>query len=626
MNLIALLCREIAQNKVTSQRHLAVALDVSLGKMNQLVKTAQERGLVSYAQGAYSLTKAGLLYLEQFRVDNAIILAAGFGSRFVPMSYNNPKGLTEVMGTPMIERQILQLHERGIYDIIIVVGYLKEKFEYLIDKYGVRLVFNPEYQMKNNHVSLYCVREYLKRSYILVSDNWMQDNIFNTWEPNSWIACIYEEGDTSEWVVSADNRQRIRRIGIGGRDSWVIAGPSFFDAESAQLLAQLTEQHYSLPGTDDHFWEHILKDNLGTLRVYINRQRSDNLFEFERLEELRGFDERYQLDSGNPALREIAEVFGVYEDEITGIKPLKDGMTNYSFAFEVKGRGYVFRLPGRDAERLIDRYREKAAYGQVAHLGITDEIVSLNAASGTKISRYYPDTHILDWHDERELDEALRLVRMVHGSGCETGHDFDIAAMISQYRALADEASAIRFGDFDVVSHRMSALLDFKKRLAAPRALCHGDFIHANVLIFPDGSGKLIDWEYSGMGDPLIDVAMFAIFALMGRLEAEALLARYLDRAPHEAERARLYLYMALGGYLWSIWAELKQAGGQEFGAYPLQMYRYAKDYYYVLAVEGFLGKEVQAGAASLSTGTTGSFTAVSAATAAAARKLARGA
>ena len=72
-------------------------------------------------------------------------MAAGFGSRFVPLTFEMPQGLLEVFGERMIERQIKQLHSVGITDITIVVGYLKEKFEYLIDKYGVRLLYNPEY-------------------------------------------------------------------------------------------------------------------------------------------------------------------------------------------------------------------------------------------------------------------------------------------------------------------------------------------------------------------------------------------------------------------------------------------------------------------------------------------------
>ena len=96
-------------------------------------------------------------------MDSAVILAAGFGSRFVPMTFETPKGLLEVYGERMIERQIKQLHEAGVTDITIVVGYLKEKFEYLIDKFGVKLLYNPEYHNKNTLTTLYRAGSVLSR-------------------------------------------------------------------------------------------------------------------------------------------------------------------------------------------------------------------------------------------------------------------------------------------------------------------------------------------------------------------------------------------------------------------------------------------------------------------------------
>lgn len=94
------------------------------------------------------LLEKGKELLKPYKVDGALIIAAGFGSRFVPLTFETPKGLLEVFGERMIERQIKQLHEVGIHDITIAVGYLKEKFEYLIDKYDVKLLYNPEYSCK----------------------------------------------------------------------------------------------------------------------------------------------------------------------------------------------------------------------------------------------------------------------------------------------------------------------------------------------------------------------------------------------------------------------------------------------------------------------------------------------
>ena len=100
------------------------------------------------------------------KVDNAIIMAAGTSSRFAPLSYEKPKALVEVRGEVLLERQICQLKEAGIDDIIIVVGYKKEQFEYLTTKYGVRLIENKEYLTRNNNSSIYAVKDYIGNSYI----------------------------------------------------------------------------------------------------------------------------------------------------------------------------------------------------------------------------------------------------------------------------------------------------------------------------------------------------------------------------------------------------------------------------------------------------------------------------
>lgn len=588
----ALLCRLLAQgeNAFSSQRQIAEALPFSLGKTNQLIADLEKEGLLENVDDQYRLSQSGEQYLEQFKVDNAIILAAGFGSRFVPFTYETPKGLLKVKGVPMIERQIEQLKACGIEEIIIVVGYLKEAFDYLIDKYDVKLVYNPEYAEKNNFVSLYYALEHLKRSYVLMADNWIEKSIFNRWEPDSWFCCLYFDGKTDEWAVQSGTHGRIAEIQIGGSDAWTIVGPAFFTQEFSDMFIDLVRKHYETPGTDNDYWEHILKDNLTTLPpMYMNKQSRENVHEFESLEDLRKYDESYRQDSKNATMRQIAQTFDITEDRIYGIEPLKAGVTNYSFVFYVDDEGYVFRTPGIGTEKLIDRHQEKAAYEATSSLGITDEIVAFNADMGTKISRFYPNVHVVDKDNVDELAEAARLIKIVHTSNGHIDYSFDIEKMISYYRSLAEEVNAIRFSDFDEVAQDMRTLLDLKDRLNVPPVLCHGDYANTNVIIFPDGSGRIIDWEYSGMADPLMDISMFAIYSIMSREEIERFARMYTGGEPSRDEWRRIYMYVALGGFLWCIWAEYKQAGGQEFGEYPMQMYRYAKGFFNILKDEGYL-------------------------------------
>lgn len=588
MNTLIMLLREAAKNggRLPTQRLLAEKLGSSLGKTNALMRKAKDAGLITEEA---ALTDAGAAYLERYRVDNAIILAAGFGSRFVPFTYDTPKGLLPVMGTPMIERQIGQLHAAGVTDVTIVVGYLKEKFDYLIDKYGVKLVFNPEYAVKNNFVSVYYARGQLKNTYLLVADHWMKENIFHTWEPESWLCCTWFEGATKEWGVKTGARGCITHIDTVGEDTWALNGPAYFTADFSRRFAALIEKAYETPGTDNDYWEHILMENLSGLEIYINRQSAENVHEFESLEELRVFDTSYAAETGSAVMRKIAETFGVSEGEISGIHPLKEGMTNQSFVFHVGSGDYVFRLPGKGTEVLLSREAEKRSYELIAPLDIADELVYFDDESGVKISRFYEGARVVDAEDDAELKRAMELLAKIHGAGIKAEHRFDVAEMIDFYEELAEGIDSIRFTDYHEVRAKADELLAFRERLAIPEILCHIDYVYANILWLPDGGERVIDWEYSGAADPIIDVAMFSIYSYFTRERADLALSYYLGRAPLRAETARLYMYMALAGFLWALWCQYKQGLGEEFGDYPLVQYRYMKDFYRILKEEGYL-------------------------------------
>ena len=144
--------------------------------MEQLI----ERKLVDGKSGG--LSKEGLSALEPYRVESAVILAAGSATRFIPLSLEQPKGLYEVRGERLIERQIQQLQEAGIQDITVVLGYKKDMFEYLEEKFGVRLLFNPAYNVKNNIESLLVAKEHIGSSYICVCDSYFTENPFHMYE------------------------------------------------------------------------------------------------------------------------------------------------------------------------------------------------------------------------------------------------------------------------------------------------------------------------------------------------------------------------------------------------------------------------------------------------------------
>ncbi len=598
MDNFVLLCRNIYENNKITQRELANIMGISLGKCNQLIKEALEKDLISYDSetGVYSLTKGGVRFLSDYRVDSAVILAAGFGSRFMPLTSETPKGLLEVFGERMIERQIRQLNAAGISDITIMVGYLNEKFEYLIDKYGVKLIYNPEYKTKNTLATLWRARECFigKNTYLCASDNWMRNNMFHTYECNSWYSSVYMEGPTPEWCLSYNKKGQITGITIGGEDSWVMYGPAYFSKEFSEDFFPVLETYYNHPGTEDMHWELVLMELINgttyehsTRRygfpkplIYINKQPRNQVAEFESVEELQRFDEHFRSRSQDLAIKAAASILGVDESDIVDFRPTEAGMTNRSFLFSANDNDYICRIPGTGTEELIDRAYEKTVYDAIAPLDLSEKIIFMDAKNGFKISAYYEGSRNADPKNWDEVTQCMHLIAKVHESGIVFERDFNFSERITYYESLCNGYEKELFEDYDTVRGHITTLLARLEKLGREKRPCHIDCVCDNFLFVDDGTLRLIDWEYAGMCDPICDPAMWAIYSYYNEEEVNRLLQTYLGREATVEERFAYYSYIVLGGFVWCLWAVYKSSKGQDLGEYGLREYRYAKTYY----------------------------------------------
>ena len=612
MDRCGLVCRTVLEQPGVTQREIAKELGVSLGMANTLVKECLEQNLLEENSGKLALTKAGENYLAPYKVDGALIIAAGFGSRFVPLTFETPKGLLEVFGERMIERQIRHLHEVGVTDITIAVGYLKEKFEYLTEKYGVKLLYNPEYSCKNTLATIWHARKVLegRNMYLLSSDNWMRNNMYHAYECGAWYSSSYQAGNTGEWCLNFGKRGRIQSVKVGGRDSWVMYGSVYFSRTFSREFLPVLAAYYELPGTEQFYWEQVYMDMLSgeaakrvrdggeeslaraeresgvaacdwkQITMDINRQPENQVYEFENLEELRAFDPKYRNQSDNEAMQLIAKTFDVQESEIHELRCLKSGMTNKSFVFRVGEEHFICRIPGPGTELLINRAQEKAVYDTVGSLGITEDVLYMNSENGYKIARYYEGSRNADPDNWEDMGKCMQILRVLHASGLSVDHSFDIRERIDFYERLCRTHGGIPFEDYEAVRVGADWLLKRLDEMERPTCLCHVDPNVENYIFLKNGEVKLLDWEYSGMGDPLMDIAMCAIYSYYDEAKTQKLLNLYLGREATQEERFVVFAYAALAGLLWSLWAVYKSALGEEFGEYTIITYGYARKYY----------------------------------------------
>ena len=244
---------------------MAEALGFSLGKINMLISDFK---IEKYIDNQYIVMANGLKALEPYKVDNAIIMAAGMSSRFAPLSYEKPKGVLMVKGEVLIERQIKQLQEAGIKDITVVVGYMKEKFFYLEEKYGVEIVVNEDYYRYNNTSTLIRVLNELKNTYICSSDQYFATNPFEPYVYQAYYSSVYASGETDEYCLTCEPSGRIKNVTIGGSNSWYMIGHVYFDAEFSRKFSSILEREYENIETREHLWEnlymkHILMTMIG---------------------------------------------------------------------------------------------------------------------------------------------------------------------------------------------------------------------------------------------------------------------------------------------------------------------------------------------------------------------------
>lgn len=569
----------IYNSSTYNQRELAQMSGHSLGIVNRSIKELIEEG---YLNEDISLSLKGKELFENAKPKNAIILAAGYGMRMVPINTEVPKGLLEVEGEPLVERLIKQLHEVGVFEIYVVVGFLKEQYEYLIDEYGVKLVTNSEYSQKNNLHSLKRVAQHLGNTYIVPCDIWCLVNPFNKNELYSWYMVneIMDEDST----VRVNRKLELASTTAGGNS---MIGIAYIETKDVAYIQEQMDVLSKDRKYDNAFWEECLW-NEDKMIVHARILASNKAIEIDTFEQLRELDEHSsQLKS--EAIDIIAKALDTTKEKVTDITVLKKGMTNRSFLFNCNNKRYIMRVPGEGTEQLIDRKKEAAVYHAIDTKGICDNIIYINPDNGYKITEYIDGARVCDLECQEDLVKSMKKLREFHEQKLQVDHDFDIFKQILFYESLWAGMPSV-YRDYEKTKEKVLSLQAYINEHVEYRTLTHIDAVPDNFLFAVNQNGeeeiRLIDWEYAGMQDPHVDIAMFCIYAMYERKQIDNLIDIYFEGKCKPEIRIKIYAYIAAAGLLWSNWCEYKRNLGVEFGEYSLRQYRYAKEYYKIVQEE----------------------------------------
>lgn len=572
MNLVeADLLLALNRQHIESQRALSEITGHSLGAVNQALTSLAADG---YLEG-FSLLPRAQKQMQACRPQNAILLAAGYGMRMIPIQQERPKALLCVRGEKLIERQIRQLQEVGIRNITIVVGFMKEKFDYLIDLFGVKLVVNPLYYRKNNLASLALVRDQIANTYVLPCDLYCAQNPFSTSELYSWY--LMSDLPDAESGVRINRKKEIVKTARGEGLSMV--GISYLCGEDADRVRANLATYDRNPRFDDCFWEEALYEK-NKMFVKARQVSAGDVIEINTFEELRAVDDT-SSHLHSDALSLIASCLHCKEAELSEIQVLKKGMTNRSFSFTCRGDKYIMRIPGEGTDSLINRRQEAAVYKAIQGHDLCDSPLYLNPDNGYKITRYLANSRTGDANNEADLIRMVDKLRDFHSLRLEVAHSFPLFDQIQRYEDLRENTPSA-YSDYPTTKRAVFSLKEYIDAQEKTFCLTHIDAVPDNFLFVEkegDTQVQLLDWEYAGMQDPHVDLAMFSIYALYQKDQIDHLLDLYFNHSCSIQTRIKIYCYVSICGLLWSNWCEYKNLLGVEFGQYSLCQYRYAKEY-----------------------------------------------
>ena len=282
----------VTQTDSYTQRDLERLTGHSLGTINRVIKELTDLGFVS--NGA--ITEAGMNALEPYRAKRAVFIAAGFGSRLVPITFNTPKPLVRVKGTRIIDHLLDACLEAGIEEIYIVRGYLAEQFDQLLYKYPtVKFLENPVYNEANNISSSLIAKELLSNAYVFEADLLLSNpKIITKYHYTSDFLAIKKDR-TDDWCFEVKDKV-ITEEKVGGEDCWQMVGISYWNEEDGRKLANDIPEVYSMPGGKERYWEQVpLVYKKKNYAVEVRECFEEDIVEIDTFKELKQIDPTYDV-------------------------------------------------------------------------------------------------------------------------------------------------------------------------------------------------------------------------------------------------------------------------------------------------------------------------------------------
>ena len=281
----------IDADKKISQRELSEKTGISLGSINTVLK---ELDALNYIQDS-RITENGVKIMERYRVKRAVIIAAGFGSRLVPITLNTPKPLVRVKGKRIIDSCLDALKQAEIDEVFVIRGYLAEQFDQLLYKYpNIKFIENTMYNEANNLSSIVCAGDLLQNTYIIEADLLLYNKaLIKKYQYSSNYLGIPVK-TTDDWCFYLKDGV-VNKMSIGGKNCYQMVGISYWTTEDGKKLIKDAKEVFNSPGGKERYWDQVpLEYCIKDFKVEVRQCSREDIIEIDTFNELKQIDESYR--------------------------------------------------------------------------------------------------------------------------------------------------------------------------------------------------------------------------------------------------------------------------------------------------------------------------------------------
>lgn len=492
----------------------------------------------------------------------------------------------------LIDRTLSILREIGVDRIVLIVGYRSELF----DKYrseDVVIYKASNYEFSGSMASLATASEVIDDDFLLVEgDTFFEKKVLeqlgNIEEGNCLVA-TEESGSGDECYIESQSgfitkiskdKHRICRF------EGELLGISRISYETYQaMLSKWRKSNNSYLN-----YEHVLMDVTEPLdRPFLFFKNLiwgdvDCPEDFKRLKEvtyraLRRKEDPFDKDNLMKYLTDIFPEEDVSQAEIIQI----GGMSNKNFRVNFKGRSYVLRVPGNGSDGMMERSNEEFNALEGCKMGVNPEIRYFDAKTGIKLADYVENAETLNAATIQRHDNLRKIADIyhkIHDAHVRLKNEFNLFQEIEKYDRLLEKVGASMYEGWDEFKPKVMSLESRLNAIGIEMTPCHDDAVPENFIKAEDGTIYLIDWEYSGMNDPMADFAALFLESDFPEETQDYFLDKYYSGNVPAGIKERILCYEILWDALWAQWTVIKEACGDDFGSYGIDRYNRAKTNY----------------------------------------------